>query len=217
MTSTLHRPRDQIKIARFSDRPTRATRGDTRDTSGIFLPDNKSDTAELRMQAAADAPVSHAEKKVRLSEPEPGQEIDERSDADSVVDEEGTSSVQIMEQIIAAVHSSNINSPKDPVDKDMLLEIMKEISPDNLGLGGDAIVHVLHEKKWTSANDTVQYGKTWRGLGWYIAAALGDESYMAYMDYYIEREFDDELTQALVDKARDAFKNRGIKLTWIAE
>ena len=159
------------------------------------------------MQAAADAPVSHAEKKVRLSEPEPGQEIDE----------EGTASDPITEQILAAVHLSNINSPKDPMDKDMLLEIMKEISPDNLGLGGDAIVRVLHEKKWKAANDTVQYGKTWRGLGWYIAAALGDESDMAYMDYYIEREFDDELTQALVDKARCAFEKKGLKITWISE
>jgi hypothetical protein len=162
------------------------------------------------MQAAADAPVSHAEKKVRLSEPEPGQEIDERSDADSVVDEEGTASDPIMEQILAAFHSPNINSPKDPIDKDMLLEIMKEISPDNLGLGGQAIVHVLHNMQWKMANDTIHYGKTWRGLGWYIAAALGDESEMAYMDYYMDREFDDELTQALVDKARDAFEKKGL-------
>jgi hypothetical protein len=206
----MSRPRDQIKIAHFSDGPARATRGDIRDTSGIFFPDNKSDTAELRMQAAADATVSHAEKKVRLSEPEPGQEIDERPDADSVVDEEGTASDPIMEQILAAFHSSNINSPKDPIDKDMLLEIMKEISPDNLGLGGQAIVHVLHNMQWKMANDTIHYGKTWRGLGWYIAAALGDESEMAYMDYYMDREFDDELTQALVDKARDAFEKKGL-------
>jgi hypothetical protein len=187
------------------------TRGDTRDTSGIFFPDNKSDTTELRMQTADESPVSHAEKKVRLSEPEPGQEIDERSDADSVVDEEGTASDPIMEQILAAFHSSNINSPKDPIDKDMILDVMKEISPDNLGLGGQAIVHVLHNIMWKMANDTVYYGKTWRGLGWYIAAALGDESEMAYFGYYMEREFDDELTQALVDNARDAFEKKGFK------
>lgn len=168
------------------------------------------------MQAAADAPISHAEKKVRLSEPDLGQEIDERSDADSVVDEEDTS-VQIMEQILAAFHSSNINSPKDPIDKDMILAVIKEISPDNLGLGGQAIVHVLHNIKWKVANDTVKYGKTWRGLGWYIAAALGDESEMAYMDYYMEREFDDELTQVLVDKARDAFVKKGLVFSELDE
>lgn len=163
------------------------------------------------MQAAADAPVSHAEKKVRLSEPEPGQEIDERSDADSVVEEEDTVYDQIaMDKILAAFHSSNINSPKDPIDKDMILSVMKEISPDNLGLGGDAIVHVLQNMTWKMANDTVHYGKTWRVIGWYIAAARGDESEMAYMEYYMPRELDDELTQALVDKAKGEFQKKGL-------
>jgi hypothetical protein len=158
------------------------------------------------MQADADAPVSHAEKKVRLSEPELGQEIDERSNADSVVDEEGIAE----NKNTAALDPSNINNRNDPIDKDMILAVIKEISPDNLGLGGDAIVHVLHNIMWKMANDTVYYGKTWRGLGWYIAAALGDESRMAYFDYYMEREFDDELTQVLVDKAKDAFVKKGL-------
>jgi hypothetical protein len=92
----------------------------------------------------------------------------------------------------------------------MILAVIKEISPDNLGLGGQAIVHVLHNIMWKMANDTVYYGKTWRGLGWYIAAALGDESRMAYFEYYMEREFDDELTQVLVDKAKDAFVKKGL-------
>jgi hypothetical protein len=169
------------------------------------------------MQAADDAPVSHAEKKVRLSEPEPGQEIDKRSDADSVVDEEGTASDPIMEKILAVVQAARANVQNDPMDKEMILAVIKEISPDNLGLGGQAIVHVLREKKWKAANDAVHHCKSWRKLGGCIAAALGDESDMAYMDYYIEREFDDELTQALVDKARDAFENKGIELTWIFE
>ena len=154
----------------------------------------------------ADAPVFHAEKKVRLSEPELGQEIDERSDADSVVDEEGIAE----NKNTAALDPSNINNRNDPIDKDMILAVIKEISPDNLGLGGDAIVHVLQNMKWKMANDTVHYGKTWRVIGWYIAAARGDESEMAYMEYYMARELDDELTQALVDKAKGAFEKKGL-------
>jgi hypothetical protein len=214
----MSRPRYRVEITRFPDRPVHATRGDIWKTYGIFLSDNKSDTAELRMQAAADAPVSHAEKKVRLSEPEPGQdEDDERSDADSVVDEEGTALDPIMEKILAVVQAARASAHNDPIDKDMIRDVITEISPDNLGVGGQAIVHVLREKKWKAANDPVHYCKSWRTLGGCIAAALGDESDMAYMDYYIEREFDDELTHALVDKARDVFEKKGLKITWIQE
>lgn len=170
------------------------------------------------MQAAAEAPVSPAEKKVRLSEPELGQEDDGRSDADSVVDEEGIASYRIEPmKVLAVFESCKINSPKDPIDQDMILAVIKEISPDKLGLGGQAIVHVLHNMKWKVANDAVHYSKTWRGLGWYIATALGDESEMAYMDYYVEEAFDDELTHVLVDKARDAFEKKGLtfsELDW---
>lgn len=169
------------------------------------------------MQATADASTFHAEKNVRLSEPEPGQyDDDERSDADSVIDEEGTASDPIMETILAVFYSSGIDSPNDPIDKDTILEIMKEIGPDNLGLGGQAIARVLINVKWTAANDTARYSKTWRGLYWHIAAALGDESEYAYMAYYYGREdLDDELTPALVNKARDAFETKGFKFTRI--
>lgn len=166
------------------------------------------------MQAATDAPVSHAEKKVRLSEPELGQdEDDERSDADSVVDEEGIAE----KKNTAALDRSNINNRNDPIDKNMILAVINEISPDDLELGGDAIVHVLHNIMWKMANDTVYYGKTWRGLGRYIAAALGDESEGAYMDYYTERRFDDKLTHVLVDKAKDAFVKKGLAFSEIVQ
>jgi hypothetical protein len=159
----------------------------------------------------ADAPVSHAEKKVRLSEPELGQEIDERSDADSVDDEEDVASDQsVMDKIITTIYSPNIDSPKDPVDTDMILAVIKEISPGDLGLGGAAIFNALIDMTWKMANDTVHYGKSWRGIGRHIEVARGNKPTTASIDYYGGRPFDNELTQALVDKATGAFEKKGI-------